>query len=46
MATLACSTTVCSICGEPLRGKRDCLACLVRGGLNESGTEPGRPIHR
>jgi serine/threonine protein kinase/Flp pilus assembly protein TadD len=29
------SVAVCSICGEPLNGKRDCLACLVRTGLDE-----------
>jgi hypothetical protein len=36
MATSAVSATVCSICGEPLQGRSDCLACLVRGGLDET----------
>jgi TolB-like protein len=35
MVTSRASANVCSICGEPLNGKRDCLACLVRGGLDE-----------
>ena len=39
MATPAVSVTVGTICGEPLNGKRDCLACLVRGGLDEPGEE-------
>jgi TolB-like protein/Tfp pilus assembly protein PilF len=28
--------TVCSICGEPLNAKGDCIACLLRTGLDES----------
>ncbi len=32
----AVASTVCSICGEPLQGNRDCLACLLRGGLGEN----------
>ncbi|MGH7936489.1 MAG: protein kinase domain-containing protein, partial [Chthoniobacterales bacterium] len=32
----AVASTVCSICGEPLQGNQDCLACLLRGGLTES----------
>jgi serine/threonine protein kinase/thioredoxin-like negative regulator of GroEL len=30
---------VCSICGEPLNAKGDCLACLLRTGLDESVVE-------
>ena len=33
----------CSICGEPLNGQRDCLACLVRGGLDQPNDEAGPP---
>ena len=29
------STTICSICGKPLKQEGDCLACLLRGGLDE-----------
>jgi eukaryotic-like serine/threonine-protein kinase len=34
---------VCSICGEPLNAKGDCLACLVRTALDESVAE-GMPL--
>jgi eukaryotic-like serine/threonine-protein kinase len=34
------SATVCSICGRPLNGKRNCLACLVRAGLDEPVEDP------
>jgi len=37
MATpLASAIAVCSVCGEPLNAKGDCLACLLRTGLDES----------
>src|SRR5207244_1987616 len=36
---LASAVTVCSICGEPLNAKGDCLACLLRTGLDESVVE-------
>ena len=37
MATpLASAVAICSICGEPLNAKGDCLACLLRTGLDES----------
>jgi len=40
MATPPASTgAVCSKCGEPLNAKGDCLACLLRTGLNESSVE-------
>lgn len=29
------SVAVCSVCGEPLNAKGDCLACLLRTGLEE-----------
>jgi serine/threonine protein kinase/Tfp pilus assembly protein PilF len=35
MPTPIVSSTVCTVCGEPLLGKRDCLACLLLGGLDE-----------
>jgi len=36
---LASAVTVCSICGEQLNPKGDCLACLLRTGLDESVVE-------
>jgi serine/threonine protein kinase/Tfp pilus assembly protein PilF len=39
MAIQFASIAVCSICGEPLNAKGDCLACLIRAGLDESATE-------
>ncbi len=30
---------VCSKCGEPLNAKGDCLACLLRTGLDETVVE-------
>src|SRR6266536_5679974 len=37
MATSRASgVTVCSICGEPLNAKDECVACLLRTGLEES----------
>src|SRR5437867_100229 len=39
VVTLASAATVCSICGEPLNAKGDCLACLLRTGLDESAAE-------
>jgi len=41
MAPPAVSVTICSICGEPLQGRPDCLACLVRGGLDETSEVVG-----
>jgi TolB-like protein/Tfp pilus assembly protein PilF len=43
MATQLASTTVCSICGEPLNAKGECLACLLRTALNESTMETESP---
>ncbi|PYL25558.1 MAG: hypothetical protein DMF37_04580, partial [Verrucomicrobia bacterium] len=39
VVTLASAVTVCSTCGEPLNAKGDCVACLLRTGLDESGVE-------
>src|SRR6266568_5873404 len=40
MATSGASgVTVCSICGEPLNAKGDCVACLLRRGLGGSIAE-------
>jgi len=36
---LATGFAVCSICGEPLNAKGDCLACLLRTGLGETIVE-------
>src|SRR5438876_12338465 len=36
---LASAIAVCSRCGEPLNAKGDCLACLLRTGLDESVVE-------
>ena len=36
-------STICTICGEPLQGRSDCLVCLLRGGLdrpNETASSP------
>ncbi|PYL08985.1 MAG: hypothetical protein DME33_05330 [Verrucomicrobia bacterium] len=30
---------ICSVCGEPLNAKGDCVACLLRGGLDEAVAE-------
>jgi adenylate cyclase len=34
----ASAVTVCSKCGEPLNAKGECIACLLRTGLEESST--------
>src|SRR2546430_7705664 len=36
---LAPGVAVCSVCGEPLNAKGDCLACLLRTGLEEKAVE-------
>ena len=33
------SSTACSICGKPLKEEGGCLACLLRGGLDENEEE-------
>ena len=37
------SATVCSVCGEPLNAKGGCVACLLRGGLDEGAQENASP---
>ena len=37
---LASAVGICSICGKPLNAKGDCLACLLRTGLEETVAEP------
>ena len=39
---LASGVGVCSICGKPLNAKGDCLACLLRTGLEETVVELNR----
>src|SRR5436190_3134513 len=36
---LAPGVAVCSVCGEPLNAKGDCLACLLRTGLGEKSVK-------
>ena len=36
---LASAVTVCSTCGEPVNAKGNCVACLLRTGLDESVME-------
>ena len=36
---LASAVGVCSMCGKPLNAKGDCLACLLRTGLDEAVVE-------
>ena len=38
MATTA-SAQACSICGEPLGGRGNCVACLLRAGLDQGQTQ-------
>src|SRR5438876_4142886 len=40
---LASAAAACSICGEPLNAKGECLACLLRTALNESTMETESP---
>jgi len=37
---LASAVGVCSMCGKPLNAKGDCLACLLRTGLEKTIVEP------
>src|SRR5882724_11705705 len=43
MAISVASVVACSVCGEPLNAKGDCLACLLRTGLGESVVECASP---
>jgi uncharacterized membrane protein YkvA (DUF1232 family)/tRNA A-37 threonylcarbamoyl transferase component Bud32 len=36
---LPSGVAVCSVCGEPLNAKGDCLACLLRAGLQQTAVE-------
>src|SRR5258705_8974889 len=40
---LASGVGVCSMCGKPLNAKGDCLACLLRTGLEETVVE-SKPV--
>jgi uncharacterized membrane protein YkvA (DUF1232 family) len=37
--TSAPGVAICSVCGEPLNARGDCLACLLRTGLDERGVK-------
>src|SRR5437867_1741043 len=37
--SLASANTLCSMCGEPMNTKGDCLACLLRTGLDQPAVE-------
>jgi len=37
--SLASAVSICSTCGGPLNAKGNCLTCLLRAGLEESGIE-------
>src|SRR6478672_12684723 len=41
---LASAVGVCSICGKPLNAKGDCLACLLRTGLEQTVVQPKRAV--
>jgi TolB-like protein/Tfp pilus assembly protein PilF len=41
--TVASVAASCSVCGEPLNAKGDCVACLLRTGLDESLVENASP---
>ncbi len=42
--SVASTLATCSVCGEPLNSKGQCLACLLRTGLDESIVESTAPI--
>src|SRR5258707_13969006 len=41
MPPILASPSVCSSCREPLNAKGECLACLLRGGLDEARQADG-----
>jgi len=45
MATQVVSgvATTCWVCGTPLNGRRECVACLLRAGLDESVVKSAQP---
>src|SRR5438094_1811017 len=42
--SVASASTVCSVCGEPLNAKGNCLACLIRTALDESVVKSAPPV--
>src|SRR4029453_2017083 len=40
---MAIAVTICSVCGEPLNAKGQCVACLLRTGLDKSVVETKSP---
>jgi serine/threonine protein kinase/TolB-like protein/Tfp pilus assembly protein PilF len=44
MATPMATATTCSVCGEPLNAKGECLACLIRAALDESVAKSAPPV--
>src|SRR5215475_12721034 len=40
---MASVVAACSVCGEPLNTKGECLACLLRAALDESVGESAEP---
>ncbi len=42
--TVASVAATCSVCGEPLNAKGDCVACLLRTGLDESVVEANSDV--
>src|ERR1700719_851324 len=46
MAPILASSTVCSSCREPLNSRGECLACLLRGGLDECAQDNGAAAPR
>ena len=41
---LASAAGICSMCGKPLNAKGDCLACLLRTGLDRTAVEAKPPL--
>ena len=41
---LASAAGNCSMCGKPLNAKGDCLACLLRTGLDETAVASKPPV--
>src|SRR5437773_10654421 len=42
--SVAAASTVCSVCGEPLNAKGNCLACLIRTAIDESVVKSAPPV--
>ena len=43
MEILVAPVALCSTCREPVTASGACLACLLRGGLDDPGSENGAP---